>query len=339
MPCGFDRLGTVDQAAGTYGVGWKCKTCKFQGLDVCPIGPLVPSPGNCLNCGGAFTANSDTCPACGLAESELLELIAAASPHDDFCKLANDCFHQGLYRLGVAALNYALREEPGQLDVWIFKGEALDALGFHNSKLAMFQDALAAGAPIDLAVNLGNELYTQKRYVDAAVAQQKYLDAEPDGAHAALAEYNLANAYFRLNDHEGAEKLYRSALAREPQRKAFSYMLAYLLDSLGRQDEALAVLDEALQTPNPDDRFTARLYEERAFIHAERQDGQNSLLDVTRAMGFGIDTVEVHYLRGRALALLGRLPEAREEMLYVIERQPDHPDAQRALKLIGQVLG
>jgi Flp pilus assembly protein TadD len=42
----------------------------------------------------------------------------------------------------------------------------------------------------------------------------------------------------------------------------------------------------------------------------------------------------MHYLRGRALGLLGRLEDARHEMNQVLTLDPNNADAQRALNMI-----
>jgi hypothetical protein len=46
----------------------------------------------------------------------------------------------------------------------------------------------------------------------------------------------------------------------------------------------------------------------------------------------------MHYLRGRALALLGRLVEARNGMAHVLALDPNNADALRALEMIDTAL-
>jgi hypothetical protein len=48
----------------------------------------------------------------------------------------------------------------------------------------------------------------------------------------------------------------------------------------------------------------------------------------------GVVRKVTHYLRGRALGLLGRLEEARNEMNQVLALDPDNVDAQRGLHMI-----
>src|SRR5262249_31424685 len=79
-----------------------------------------------------------------------------------------------------------------------------------------------------------------------------------------------------------------------------------------------------------------QLLEEQSFLWAECERGEEALSSADAAAALGSNSVRTHYLRGRALALLGRLEEAREEMNQVLTLDPNNADAQRALKMIGE---
>src|SRR4051812_16770982 len=87
-PCVFERLGLLpDQTEETYyGVLWRCPKCTNTALDVCPVGPLVPRRGTCLNCGGTpDPEGGQPCPACGLSEAEMRDLIGLEVVPADPC--------------------------------------------------------------------------------------------------------------------------------------------------------------------------------------------------------------------------------------------------------------
>jgi tetratricopeptide (TPR) repeat protein len=272
-----------------------------------------------------------------MGQAEMMAHLGSAEVPGDPCAVANEAFRQGLYRRGMAVINRALQLDPGLEQAWLFKASFFDALGFRVSKRQMLEQALAGGGPVALGIKYGNALSDGGSFRDAVQAHQLYLDRQPDGRDAALARYNQANAYFFLGEYEPAERLYREALAGEPHRHAFAYMLAHLLRRQGREEEALAVINQALEHPGQD-RFTARLHEERGYLFAERLRGEESLRDAEQALALGEASPSVRYLRGRALALLGRLAEAREEMLRVLRQEPGHEDAQRALRMIDEAL-
>jgi Flp pilus assembly protein TadD len=81
---------------------------------------------------------------------------------------------------------------------------------------------------------------------------------------------------------------------------------------------------------NPADRIW--LLEEQSFLWAECERGEEALRSVEAALALGSNSVRTHYLRGRALALLGRLEEARNEMIQVLTLDRNNADAQRALR-------
>lgn len=108
---------------------------------------------------------------------------------------------------------------------------------------------------------------------------------------------------------------------------------AWFLNSLGFNQAAAAMLGTALpQFQDPADRI--QLLEEQSFVWAECQRGDEALRCADEAVGLGSNSVRTHYLRGRALGLLGRLDEARSELNQVLALDPTNADAQRGLQLI-----
>jgi tetratricopeptide (TPR) repeat protein len=111
------------------------------------------------------------------------------------------------------------------------------------------------------------------------------------------------------------------------------FLKARFLNSLGFNRTAAEMLDGALA------RFTSAtdrigLLEERSFAWAECERGEEALRSADAAVALGSNSVRTHYLRGRAMALLGRLEEARNEMNQVLALDPHNADARRALNMI-----
>jgi tetratricopeptide (TPR) repeat protein len=111
------------------------------------------------------------------------------------------------------------------------------------------------------------------------------------------------------------------------------FLKARFLNSIGFNRAAAAMLDGALaRFPNAADRIW--LLEEQSFVWAECERGDEALRSAEAALALGSNSVRTQYLRGRALALLGRLEEARNEMNQVLALDPNNADAQRALNMI-----
>ena len=109
---------------------------------------------------------------------------------------------------------------------------------------------------------------------------------------------------------------------------------ASFLNSIGFNRAAAGMIDDALA------RFTGTaerilLFEEQSFLWAECDRGEAALRSADSAWELGSKSIRTHYLRGRALGLVGRLKDARREMNEVLTLDPHNAEAQRGLKLIN----
>jgi hypothetical protein len=76
------------------------------------------------------------------------------------------------------------------------------------------------------------------------------------------------------------------------------------------------------------------LLEEQSFLWAECERGDEALKSADAALELGSDSVRAHYLRGRALCLVGQLEDGRLEIMRVLALDPTNADARRALDMI-----
>jgi tetratricopeptide (TPR) repeat protein len=341
------REGTIDRAGpfpgkgeeSTYAVAWRCPQCGKKSLDVCPLGPLVPSTSLCLNCGTAYPGENDDCSclSCGLPRNAVLAALGVEVVPDDPLAAAHDAFRRGLIRRGLAILNRALQDDAGLADAWSLKCSFLDSLGYLHAKSTMLEGALAAKGPAALWISYGFTLQELDRHADAVAAYGRYLEALPAGPWAAVAHGNRANSLARLGELPAAEEAYRRALALEPQRISHaSNYIRFLIDNR-RLPEALTAIDAGLEkaTENAD---LIALLEDRTAILAEQQNATEALESIEAALALGSDSVRTHYLRGRVLGLLSRLEEAREAILRVLALDPENADGKEALQTIDSVL-
>ena len=106
---------------------------------------------------------------------------------------------------------------------------------------------------------------------------------------------------------------------------------------MGRWAGALGVLEAGLEKATTADE-KVRLLEGLAFVCAEEERAAQALEYVDRALTLGAVSGRTRYLRGRALALLGRLTEAHDEVRRVLDLEPDNGEAKEALALIDKAL-
>jgi tetratricopeptide (TPR) repeat protein len=107
------------------------------------------------------------------------------------------------------------------------------------------------------------------------------------------------------------------------------------LNSIGYNSVAADMLNDVI-SKSANAPFRILMLEERSFLRAESLDGVKALRSADAALKLGSNSIRTHYLRGRSLALLGRLREAREEMNHVLALDPNHADAQRARAMIDE---
>lgn len=235
--CVYERPVPFGEQEVTFGVVWRCPVCAKVALDVCPVGPLVPAPELCLNCGERYpaaAAGEAVCRACGLSRQDCPASLGLGDAIEvDPVAAARSAFERGLFRRGLATLNQALQEGLDSAEAWCLKSRLLHTVGYNRAAAEMVGEALAT-----------------------------------------------------VND----------------------------------------VADRV------------ELLEEQAFLWAECQRGEDAYRSAEAARNLGSDSIRTHYLRGRSLALLGRLDEARQEIRQVLSRDPNNADAQRALPMLDAAL-
>jgi tetratricopeptide (TPR) repeat protein len=327
------------ETGAAYGVGWGCADCEYKALDVCPLGPLVPAGAVCLGCGADLPAAADAaCSGCGLSRAAALAFLLPEPFPGDAATATRDLFGRGLFRRGLALLNVTLMNDPGEEAPWLLKCTFLEGLGLHTHLLRMLEEALTAGGPPSLLIFLGTALQRAGRHDEALAASRRYLEAVPDGHWAGTAHGNVGLALRALGRHDEAEEMYRRAVEVDPGRVTHYRNLAQLLIDQRRWAGALGALEAGLDKAATTDE-KVRLLEGLAFVCAEEERAAQALEYVDRAVALGAKGGRTLYLRGRALALSGRLSEARDEVRRVLELEPENGEAKQALAMIEKALG
>jgi tetratricopeptide (TPR) repeat protein len=152
--------------------------------------------------------------------------------------------------------------------------------------------------------------------------------ADPIGA----ARSAFGRGLFRLG-----MAILNQAIQDGPQLVETWLLKAGFLNSVGFNRTGAGMLDGALA------KFTGAadrvlLLEEQSFLWAECECGEAALRSADAALELGSNAARTHYLRGRALGLLGRLEEARNELDAVLTLDPQNAEAQRGRSLIDAAI-
>lgn len=85
--------------------------------------------------------------------------------------------------------------------------------------------------------NLGDALYKQKKYDEAAGAFHNLSSANKDKDLQAKTFYNLGNSYMQADKYEESANAYKQALRMNPKDEDARYNLAYALQKLRQQQQ------------------------------------------------------------------------------------------------------
>jgi tetratricopeptide (TPR) repeat protein len=188
-----------------------------------------------------------------------------------------------------------------------------------------------------LLISYAHTLEMMGRLAQAVEVYREYLVTAPQGEYAAVALCNTANCMFAMKDNVSAEVLYRQVIEKEPARAMHYCHYADLLLAEKRFDAALALIEKGLPFAT-EPAVAARLHEDQALIYIEQRRGLAALKAAEAAIERGACGIRAHYLRSQALAMLGRLTEARQCIGRVLQMDPKNADALRARKMLDKAL-
>lgn len=124
------------------------------------------------------------------------------------------------------------------------------------------------------------------------------------------------------------------AVKQQPDEAFAWFTLGTNLVAHGRWQEAATAYDHARMIGLP---YRMLWYQHgplQAYYETGRYDEAIALADAT--IKVTADVEELHYWRGRALAAVGNVPEARKALETAIAKRPNFPDAVDALNKLGQ---
>ncbi|WP_141736553.1 tetratricopeptide repeat protein [Oligoflexus tunisiensis] len=162
---------------------------------------------------------------------------------------ANQYARDGLYREAVAAFRKHLSDRPKDAAAHRTLGIVYVKTGAYKLAIHHLQEALPA-YPDNAELNyyLGEAYRTQTRYADAIFHYKKALQAEPKNLNALKA---LSWSYYSIRYYAEALKTAKTLKKLDPNDFQISIINARILNKIGMNDKALAILNktEALSSP------------------------------------------------------------------------------------------
>lgn len=108
---------------------------------------------------------------------------------------------------------------------------------YSDSEIA-YRRALSANEDYaDAVFNVGDALYRQDKYEDAAKQFQQYAEITDDKSSQAASMYNMGNSLLKANKFEESIDAYKKSLRLDPENMQAKYNLAYAQDMLIQQQQ------------------------------------------------------------------------------------------------------
>jgi predicted TPR repeat methyltransferase len=179
------------------------------------------------------------------------------------------------------------------------------------------------------ALNLFGTLLLDQSQLDKA--KDVFIKASKLTPPYAPACYNLARLKQLENDHEGAIRIYKSMLKRQPNDGLSWNNLGIAYRQIGKHDEALSCFRKAVAFA-PE---MAEAWNNLGVAQDEANLTQNASHSYQKAIDIQPDYASAHFNLGVSLQKLGQLKEAEVHYNKVLETKPDDEAAMFMLQSLG----
>lgn len=252
------------------------------------------------------------CPTCGQLSGDMGSVLpvipsatepmdataraAIGTPPADLINAAREAHTRGLVRRALALLDLAIEAKPNEPAAYAEKGRQLFYASFPEH----------AATLLKRAITLGDQTPSTHGWLGAVLADTP--------------------------EQRDAVPLLQRAVQGDLDGGMWWHSWVRLLVRLDRIDEADAELAKALALPI-DAHWRGGLLTEKVNVLCARKQAAEALKTADEALTFVPTSDYAHFVRGRALGMLGRLDEAEAEMNVILQNTPNHADATRAKQL------
>lgn len=271
---------------------WHCAKCNETAADFCTMGPTFPPEGGCPWCGGGYGEPDGPCLTCRRTWIDNLHFHGYQQLPTALVREVVPLVREGLARRALGMLAAYRTRHPLDAHAVVLSGEVCRAAAMPRRARLLLERALVLGAPNKVRLT-------------------------------------LSDVYSRLGDPIRAEGSLRDAVRHEPQEYVPWLYLCAFLEDRGDPAAALREVDTALAQTYPA-MARAELLETRAAALCSLRRGHEALASADEACALAPGYQATRYVRGRALALIGRQSEARAQMEQIIREAPGDRSADDA---------
>jgi tetratricopeptide (TPR) repeat protein len=246
----------------------------------------------------------------------------AANPGDVsvLCRLGTRALDRGDRARAAEWLRRCFEAGPPDADVCLDLGRALLRLGCVGEAVAALQQAVSLRPRFAEAQRaLGDAFAARGQLGPAAACYHTALALAPADLDARIA---LGATQLARRDFTAAENILRAALALQPDRIDALCHLANTVEQLGRHDEAMAIVEQALQA----DRHSAAAWVMKGCIHSSLNQLEVAVECFQHALAFEPGHCAAGINLANTLTGLGRLEESLAWFSELSARHPASPE-------------
>ncbi|MEU4700199.1 tetratricopeptide repeat protein [Nonomuraea dietziae] len=233
---------------------------------------------------------------------------------------ANRALLRGTSTAALADLDHTIAADPGYPDYYLDRGNLLVKLGRSQEALADYERAMRVGPPFPEPYYNRAELRFAEGDLEGALADLDYaIELDPDFTDAYV---NRAGLLVAMGEYGRA----RADAERDAANPYLLCALGQVEAAEGNPEEAYKAFGSALER----DPSMVTALAARGVLSYENGDLASSVADLTRAIELK-ESAELRFNRSVALRALGRLEEARADLVRARELAPGDEDVRRAL--------
>ena len=155
---------------------------------------------------------------------------------------------------------------------------------------------------------LASTQFMNEDYSGSVESSEYAIAIDPDDPEGLLAK---ANGLYRLNNFEEALKYYQRYSEHIPDDEFGLMHQGTCLINMGRNDEAIEILAQAIQTAPEDSPYLGDIYQEMAFAYSEEGDTEEALSMLDLADSHDADEIQTLVVRGHIMLATGQLRRAQ----------------------------
>jgi tetratricopeptide (TPR) repeat protein len=220
-----------------------------------------------------------------------------------------------------AIQNYqiALETAPDRADIRSNLGAAYVGLGRYTEAIEEYRKALKSRDDPSIRLNLALALYKASRGADAIPELQRVIQLDPNNLQAPLV---LADCLLQNGRAQEVIDLLSPLDAKYPEDLAYAYLLGTALLTKGETERGQVLIDRIFSKGE-----SAEGHLLMGIAHLNKQDFQNAVIELTRAVELNPTLPTVQAVYGRAMLGAGDREKAMRAFRTALEQDPDNFEA------------